>query len=52
MVVNIPEKETLLKALDKFTNYSISVLAFTGRGDGVLSEPIYCRTMEDGMHFF
>ncbi|GBL94720.1 Down syndrome cell adhesion molecule-like protein Dscam2 [Araneus ventricosus] len=47
VLVNAPEKETLLKNLEKYTNYSISVLAFTGRGDGVLSEPIHCRTMED-----
>ncbi|GFU44261.1 down syndrome cell adhesion molecule-like protein Dscam2 [Trichonephila clavipes] len=47
VMVNAPEKETLLKSLEKFTNYSISVLAFTGRGDGVLSEPIHCKTMED-----
>ncbi|GIY08903.1 down syndrome cell adhesion molecule-like protein 1 homolog, partial [Caerostris extrusa] len=47
VVVTAPEKETLLKSLEKFTNYSISVLAFTGRGDGVLSEPVHCKTMED-----
>ncbi|XP_035228691.1 Down syndrome cell adhesion molecule-like protein Dscam2, partial [Stegodyphus dumicola] len=47
VLINFPEKEMLLKSLDKFTNYSISVLAYTGRGDGVISEPIYCRTMED-----
>ncbi|KAG8194566.1 hypothetical protein JTE90_013309 [Oedothorax gibbosus] len=47
ILINVPDKETLLKTLEKFTNYSISVLAFTGRGDGVLSEPVFCRTMED-----
>lgn len=48
ILVNAPERETLLKNLEKYTNYSISVLAFTGQGDGVMSKPIYCRTREDG----
>lgn len=37
-----------LDALEKFTNYSIQVLAFTRAGDGVRSEQIYIRTKEDG----
>lgn len=39
---------TVLPGLHKFTNYSISVLAFTASGDGVKSIPIFCRTEEDG----
>lgn len=40
--------ETYLHTLYKYTNYSIRVLAYTGAGDGVLSQPIYCMTEEDG----
>ncbi|XP_015187903.1 PREDICTED: Down syndrome cell adhesion molecule-like protein Dscam2 isoform X4 [Polistes dominula] len=39
--------ETYLHTLYKYTNYSIRVLAYTGAGDGVLSQPIYCMTEED-----
>lgn len=38
-----------LDGLEKYTNYSIQVLAFTRAGDGVRSEQIYTRTKEDGM---
>lgn len=37
-----------LDGLEKYTNYSIQVLAFTSAGDGVRSEQIYVRTKEDG----
>lgn len=37
-----------LDSLEKYTNYSIQVLAFTNAGDGVRSEQIYVRTKEDG----
>ncbi|KAI4892822.1 hypothetical protein NFI96_004612 [Prochilodus magdalenae] len=36
-----------LDGLEKYTNYSIQVLAFTRAGDGVRSEQIYIRTKED-----
>ncbi|KAI4887789.1 hypothetical protein NFI96_025956, partial [Prochilodus magdalenae] len=36
-----------LESLEKYTNYSIQVLAFTRAGDGVRSEQIYTRTKED-----
>uniref|UniRef100_H2RTA1 Cell adhesion molecule DSCAM n=1 Tax=Takifugu rubripes TaxID=31033 RepID=H2RTA1_TAKRU len=36
-----------LDGLEKYTNYSIQVLAFTSAGDGVRSEQIYVRTKED-----
>ncbi|XP_014256768.1 Down syndrome cell adhesion molecule-like protein Dscam2 [Cimex lectularius] len=38
---------TTLTGLLKFTNYSISILAYTKSGDGVPSAPIFCRTAED-----
>lgn len=39
-----------LDGLEKYTNYSIQVLAFTRAGDGVRSEQIFTRTKEDGEH--
>ncbi|XP_043557299.1 Down syndrome cell adhesion molecule homolog isoform X2 [Chiloscyllium plagiosum] len=36
-----------LDGLEKFTNYSIQMLAFTRAGDGVRSEQIFTRTKED-----
>lgn len=39
--------ETALHNLEKFTNYSIRILAYTIVGDGVKSLPIYCHTAED-----
>ncbi|KAK7578218.1 hypothetical protein V9T40_010423 [Parthenolecanium corni] len=37
----------VLTNLQRFTNYSIEILAFTKIGDGVYSKPIYCITEED-----
>lgn len=39
--------EIIIDNLEKFTNYSIQVLAFTRKGEGVRSSPLYVRTMED-----
>ncbi|XP_069492151.1 cell adhesion molecule DSCAM isoform X3 [Ambystoma mexicanum] len=36
-----------LDGLEKYTNYSIQVLAYTNAGDGVRSEQIFTRTKED-----
>ena len=41
------QNETQLSNLNKFTNYTISVNAFTKAGDGPLSEFILCQTIED-----
>ncbi len=41
-----------LTKLKKYTVYEISVLAFTGGGDGKLSDPIMERTAEDGNHIY
>ncbi|XP_050441202.1 cell adhesion molecule Dscam2 isoform X2 [Adelges cooleyi] len=38
---------TTIQALSKYTNYSISVFAFTSKGDGTRSKLIYCKTEED-----
>jgi len=42
--------KTTIQSLRKYTNYSISVLAFTSIGDGVRSPPVFCCTEEDGMY--
>lgn len=36
-----------LKGLEKFTNYSVQVLAYTQAGDGVRSNVLYIQTRED-----
>ncbi|ROT63266.1 Down syndrome cell adhesion molecule-like protein [Penaeus vannamei] len=41
-------ESTNIFSLEKYTNYSISVLAYTSAGDGVPSSPVYCRTLQDG----
>ncbi|XP_060519429.1 cell adhesion molecule Dscam2 isoform X3 [Cylas formicarius] len=43
----INQLRTTISGLRKFTNYSITVLAYTGSGDGVRSSPVYCQTEED-----
>lgn len=40
--------ETYLHGLLKFTNYSIRLLAYTSVGDGVVSDPVFCTTEQDG----
>lgn len=40
--------ETNLHALDKYTNYSVRILAYTKVGEGVQSNPVYCLTEQDG----
>lgn len=42
------EEQILLQRLEKWTQYSITVSAFTGVGPGPESEPLLCRTDEDG----
>lgn len=39
--------DTSLHNLEKFTNYSVRIAAYTTIGDGVKSLPIYCHTAED-----
>uniref|UniRef100_T1III8 Down syndrome cell adhesion molecule-like protein Dscam2 n=1 Tax=Strigamia maritima TaxID=126957 RepID=T1III8_STRMM len=42
------EKDRItLQNLDVNTNYSVTVLAFTRVGDGVKTNPVYCKTHED-----
>lgn len=42
----------VLSGLRKYTNYSIQVMAFTRMGDGVLSNPSFCETEEDGISLY
>ena len=43
------ESESLdIKGLDTYTNYSITVSAFTRAGKGKASAQIFCQTAEDG----
>lgn len=37
----------VIHGLEKYTNYSVQVLASTRAGDGVASSPLYCVTEED-----
>ena len=46
-VVNASANETTLTGLNKFTNYSITVLASTSKGGGNVSKPIIVITDED-----
>ena len=41
-------REALLEDLQKFTEYTVRVYAFTRYGNGVASQPILLRTQEDG----
>lgn len=40
--------EVILYSLERYTNYSIQVLAYTRKGEGVRSDPIYVTTQQDG----
>lgn len=42
------EEQVLLQRLEKWTQYRITVSAFTVIGPGPESEPLICRTDEDG----
>lgn len=44
----IMSKSAILHGLQKWTNYSLSLLAFTTVGDGVYSKVQICQTDEDG----
>ena len=42
--------ETHLHGLQKYTNYSLQVLAYTSGGEGVRSQPIHCQTDQDSKY--
>ena len=41
----------LLTSLEKFSNYSIEISAFTGAGLGPRSNTLFCSTPEDGKYY-
>lgn len=43
------ELEATITGLSKYTNYSLQVLAFTRKGEGVRCEPLFVLTQQDGM---
>ncbi|CAH1168788.1 unnamed protein product [Phyllotreta striolata] len=43
----VNQLRTTISGLRKYTNYSMTVLAYTSSGDGVRSMPVYCQTEED-----
>lgn len=47
-VVKSTNQYLTVENLKKYTNYSVTVLAFTKMGDGVKTKPFFCRTHEDG----
>ena len=45
--ITTTKEQVELKGLEKFTNYSNQVLAYTQAGDGVRSNVLYIQTRED-----
>lgn len=48
VTVPAPSRNISFSRLEKYTNYTIQVLAFTAKGDGKISESIVVITDEDG----
>ena len=46
-IVNVPDNQTTLTGLSKYTNYTITVVAATSKGNGVVSAAIIVITDED-----
>ena len=46
--VTVASRNVSFMGLEKYTNYSIQVSAFTIKGEGSQSEPIVVKTDEDG----
>lgn len=47
-VVKSTNQYLTVENLKKYTNYSVTVLAYTKMGDGAKTKPFFCRTHEDG----
>ncbi|MEQ2185708.1 Down syndrome cell adhesion molecule-like protein 1 [Goodea atripinnis] len=45
--ITTTREQVELRGLEKFTNYSVQVLAYTQAGDGVRSNVLYIQTRED-----
>ncbi|XP_064651143.1 cell adhesion molecule DSCAM-like isoform X4 [Lineus longissimus] len=48
--VTSKELKVVIQGLEKYTNYSVQVLAYTRTGEGVRSRPIHVRTQQDVPH--
>jgi hypothetical protein len=48
ITLEVNKLSTILVDLDKYCNYSINMAAMTSVGIGPWSEPVTCRTAEDG----
>lgn len=49
--ITTTREQVELRGLEKFTNYSVQVLAYTQAGDGVRSNVLYIQTREDREYF-
>lgn len=47
----LAEQSDVIRGLEKYTNYNITVLCFTDPGDGKRSDPVSVRTKEDGKFY-
>lgn len=45
--ITTTREQVELRGLEKYTNYSVQVLAYTQAGDGVRSNVLYIQTRED-----
>lgn len=50
--ITTTREQVELRGLEKFTNYSVQVLAYTQAGDGVRSNVLYIQTREDREYIF
>lgn len=50
-VVKSNNQYLTVENLNKYTNYSVWVLAYTKVGDGVKTKQLFCQTYEDGKLF-
>ena len=42
------EQDAVMVGLDKYQDYYITVLCFTSVGDGINSQPVFVKTLQDG----
>lgn len=47
-IKDIQSRSTILDGLKKYTDYTVRVLAFTIKGNGIASTPVDFKTQEDG----
>lgn len=48
LFITTGQLSAVIHGLQKFSNYSVQVLAYTHVGDGTRSSPIYVTTQQDG----